>query len=158
MTRHFHLLRLLRLAFTVVASAVFVTAGAAKLMDPTGTDRLLRMLSPTGYWRVEYRSVVGATLPMLEVALGCMILIPSLRRLALAGGAILVFILSVVVAPQIAAVQSCGCKWFFADWWPQSAASFLARNGALVALLAALWALHPRVRASQIPGEASPTN
>lgn len=124
-----------RLAALLVVAALFLMAGASKLGDPA------RFAVEIGHYRLVPPPVGGLLavyLPWLEIALGFGLCAPGWRAEArvLAIGLLAVFCAALVGALVRGLDIRCGC-FGGAAGGGMSAAWALARNGALIALLAA---------------------
>lgn len=92
----------------VVLGAVLLVAGLAKVTDPVGSVQNVLAYEVVGY---DLARVIGITLPIVEIALGVLLLVGLLTRASAALGGLLMVVFVVGIASAWARGLSidCGC-------------------------------------------------
>jgi uncharacterized membrane protein YphA (DoxX/SURF4 family)/peroxiredoxin len=127
------------LAFRLLLTGVFGTAGVAKLMDLTGSRRALEDFGVP----VRLARPGGVLLPLFEIAIAASLLFPFSARWGAFAAAGLLGAFIVVIANALAHGRAPDCHCFGQLHSEPAGWSTLARNGVLVGLAATVAALGP---------------
>lgn len=134
-----------------VLAFVFFAASASKVVDPVGVVRVLHFLTPGAAHHAWIGVVFPGVVAGMEVSLGLALLIPSMRRVGLAGAAVALAAFTVVLVVLAASrgAPGCGCLTILGERsGEREALAGIARNVGLLCLV--VWVRHP-------PGKGQPT-